>query len=192
MAGLFSGLAVLFIAVLPLLYALIQYNGLVGLRNHIRESWSNVDTELKRRYELIPNLVATVRGYAAHEQAVLDEVTALRARCAANHGSVTSQSVDESQLVAGLSRLFVVAENYPDLKANENFLSLQAELTNTEDRIQAARRFYNANVRDYRNKCESFPSSLVASLFSFGPESFFQVDSSDRRLPSVRRSDLGS
>lgn len=180
-----SALVVLFIAILPVLYGLTQYNGLVALRNHIREAWSNVDTELKRRYELIPNLVTTVRGYAAHERAVLDEVTALRARCTANHGSVTSQSADESRLVAGLSRLFVVTENYPQLKANKNFLQLQAELTNTEDRIQAARRFYNANVRDYHNKCESFPSSIIASLFSFGPESFFEVEPTERIVPKI-------
>ncbi len=178
-------LAILFLAIIPVLYALVQYNGLVALKNHIRESWSDVDTELKRRYELIPNLVATVQGYAAHERATLEEVTALRTRCAANDGSVTSQSADETQLDASLTRLLVVAENYPDLRANENFLQLQTELANTEDRIQAARRFYNANIRDYRNKCQSFPSSIVASLFSFHPEPFFELDPSNRKTPKI-------
>lgn len=176
---------VVVVALTPFLYGLAQYNGLVALRNHIREAWSNVDTELKRRYELIPNLVSTVKGYAAHEEAVLAEVTELRNRCAANNGRVASQSADETLLVGSLRRLVAVAENYPELKANENFLQLQRELTNTEDRIQAARRFYNGNVRDYRNKCESFPSSVVASMFSFGPESFFEVDPAVRVAPSV-------
>ncbi len=178
-------LVVLFVSILPVLYGLAQYNGLIALRNHIRDAWANVDAELKRRYELIPNLVATVKGYAAHESAVLDSVTELRARCAANDGSVARQSADESRLVGALSRLFVVAENYPELKASENFLQLQNELVNTEDRIQAARRFYNGNVRDYRNKCESFPSSIVASMFSFEPESYFEVEPTERVAPRV-------
>ncbi len=167
-------------------YALVQYNALVSLRNYIRESWSDVDVELKRRYDLIPNLVATVKGYAAHERNVLERVTELRNRCAANTGPVASQSSDEIQLVGALKQLLVVAENYPVLKADQQFLKLQDELVNTEDRIQAARRFYNGNVRDYRNKCETFPGNLVAKTFGFKPEAdFFSVPPSVQNVPNV-------
>ena len=156
------------------------------LKNYIRESWSNVDTELKRRYDLIPNLVAAVKGYAAHERAVLERVTELRNRCAANNGAVADQSRDEVQLVDALKQLLVVVENYPQLKADQNFLKLQTELVNTEDRIQAARRFYNGNVRDYRNKCETFPSNLVANMFGFKSEGdFFSVPPSVQEVPNV-------
>lgn len=177
------------IVLVPALWFIVQYNSLIGLRNYIRESWSNVDTELKRRYDLIPNLVATVKGYAAHEREVLERVIELRNRCAANQGPVADQARDENQLVDALKRLFVLVENYPQLKADQHFLKLQQELINTENRIQAARRFYNGNVRDYRNKCESFPSNLVASMFSFQPEEFFSVPPSVKEVPNV---DFGS
>jgi LemA protein len=170
---------------LPSLYVVLQYNGLVTLRNYIAESWSNVDTELKRRYELIPNLVATVKGYAAHEREVLERVTELRNRCLANQGPVGDQARDEVQLVAALRRLLVVVEHYPQLQADQHFLQLQQELTNTENRIQAARRFYNGNVRDYRNKQASFPSSLVAQLFKFPPAEFFTVEPSVAGAPDL-------
>ncbi|OHB65309.1 MAG: hypothetical protein A2Y76_03510 [Planctomycetes bacterium RBG_13_60_9] len=173
------------VVLLPLLYAVLTYNTLVSLRNHIRDAWANVDTELKRRYDLIPNLVATVKGYAAHEREVLDRVTQLRAQCVASRGRPSEQAVDENQLVAALQRLFVVVENYPQLKADQNFLHLQREMVNTEDRIQAARRFFNGNVRDYRNKCQMFPSSLIAGLFGFAPEDFFNVDPAIREAPSA-------
>jgi len=173
------------IVLVPALWFMVQYNSLVGLRNHIRESWSNVDTELKRRYDLIPNLVATVKGYAAHEREVLERVIELRNRCAANHGPVANQARDENELVDSLKRLFVLVENYPQLKADQHFLKLQQELINTENRIQAARRFYNGNVRDYRNKCESFPSNLVAGMFNFQPEEFFSVPPSVKEVPNV-------
>jgi LemA protein len=174
------------IVLLPVIFVIAQYNALVGLRNYIRESWSNVDTELKRRYDLIPNLVAAVKGYAAHERAVLERVTELRNRCAANNGPVADQSRDELQLVDSLKQLLLVVENYPQLKADQNFLKLQSELVNTENRIQAARRFYNGNVRDYRNKCESFPSNLVARVFSFKAEGdFFSVPPSVQEVPNV-------
>ena len=174
------------VVVLPVLYAGLQYNALIALRNYVRNSWSDVETELKRRYDLIPNLVAAVRGYAAHERAVLERVTELRERCAANHGPVGDQSRDEIQLVDALKQLLVVVENYPQLKADQNFLKLQTELVNTEDRIQAARRFYNGNVRDYRNQCETFPSNLVAKMFGFKSEGdFFSVPPSVRDVPNV-------
>jgi LemA protein len=174
------------VVLLPVVYVVAQYNALVALKNYIRESWSNVDTELKRRYDLIPNLVTVVKGYAAHERAVLERVTELRNRCAANNGSPSEQAVDEKQLVDSLKQLLAVVENYPQLKADQNFLKLQTELVNTEDRIQAARRFYNGNVRDYRNKCETFPSNLVANLFGFKSEGdFFSVPPSVLEVPNV-------
>ncbi len=179
-------LAILFAAALiPVLWVVVQYNSLVGLRNYIAESWSNVDTELKRRYDLVPNLVATVKGYAAHEREVLERVIELRNRCAANHGAVADQARDENELVDALKRLFVLVENYPQLKADQHFLKLQTELINTENRIQAARRFYNGNVRDYRNKCETFPSNLVAGMFNFQPHEFFSVPPSVAEVPNV-------
>jgi LemA protein len=174
-----------FIFLIPVIWVIVQYNALVGLRNCIAESWSNVDTELKRRYDLIPNLVATVKGYAAHEREVLEHVIELRNRCAANHGPVADQARDENQLVAALKQMFVVVENYPQLKADQHFLKLQTELINTENRIQAARRFYNGNVRDYRNKCETFPSNLVAGMFGFQPHEFFSVPPSVAEVPNV-------
>jgi LemA protein len=137
-------LAVVFF--IPLLWAIVQYNTLISLKNQISEAWSNVDTELKRRYDLIPNLVSTVKGYAAHEKETLERVVELRNRCFDNHGTVSEQERDENQLVEALKHMFMIVENYPQLKADQHFLKLQGELTNTEDRIQAARRFYNGNV----------------------------------------------
>ena len=175
----------LVVLLIPVVWVIVQYNWLVSLRNYISESWSNVDTELKRRYDLIPNLVATVKGYAAHEREVLERVTQLRARCVANNGSPGDQARDEVQLVDALKQLLVVVENYPQLKADQHFLKLQQELITTENRIQAARRFYNGNVRDYRNKCETFPSKLVAHTFGFQPQDFFSVPPSVREVPDV-------
>lgn len=168
----------LILAAIPLailLFCILTYNSMVSLRNHIRDAWSNIDTELKRRYDLIPNLVSTVKGYAAHERDVLESVTRLRSLCMASQGTPDEQARDEVQLVVGLRKLMAVVENYPDLKADSHFLELQRELINTEDRIQAARRFYNGNVRDYQNKAESFPSNIVAAMFGFQPISFFEV-----------------
>jgi LemA protein len=170
---------------LPIIYVVLTYNTLVTLRNHIRDAWGNIDTELKRRYDLIPNLVATVKGYAAHEKEIFDRVTQLRAQCMAGRESVQQQAINEIQLVGALQQLLGVVENYPQLKADQHFLKLQKELVNTEDRIQAARRFYNGNVRDYRNKCETFPSSIIAGAFGFQPEDYFQVSPSVREVPDV-------
>jgi LemA protein len=170
---------------LPVLYVILTYNTLVALRNHIRDAWGNIDTELKRRYDLIPNLVATVKGYAAHEKEVFERITQLRAECLANKGAIREQAVSESQLVAALERLLAVVENYPQLKADKNFLALQHELVNTEDRIQAARRFFNGNVRDYRNKCETFPSNIIAGTFGFEPQDYFSVRPSVREVPDA-------
>ena len=176
----------LVVLLLPVIFVVVQYNWLVSLRNYISESWSNVDTELKRRYDLIPNLVATVKGYAAHEREVLERVTELRARCVANNGSPAEQARDETQLVEALKQMLVLVENYPQLKADQHFLKLQQELITTENRIQAARRFYNGNVRDYRNKCETFPSNLVARMFGFQAQEFFSVPPSVKEVPDVQ------
>jgi LemA protein len=173
------------ILLLPGLYVILTYNTLVALRNHIRDAWGNIDTELKRRYDMIPNLVATVKGYAAHEREVLERVTQLRAQCMASQGAPHEQAVDENLLVAALQRLLAIVENYPQLKADQHFLKLQAELVNTEDRIQAARRFFNGNVRDYRNKCQSFPSNLIAGAFGFEPQDYFNVPPSVREVPNA-------
>ena len=173
------------VVLLPVIYVVATYNTLVALRNHIRDAWSNIDTELKRRYELIPNLVATVKGYAAHEKEIFERITQLRAQCMASQGRPEQQAVDENQLVAALQRMLAVVENYPQLKADQNFLELQHELVNTEDRIQAARRFFNGNVRDYRNKCQTFPSSLIAGTFGFESQDYFQVHPSVRDVPDV-------
>ena len=164
-----------------LLWAALAYNTLVRTRQQVRESWSGIDTELKRRYDLIPNLVEVVRGYAGHERQALEEVTAARTRAAASSGGPASQAADEKPLVDGLRRLFAVVEGYPELKASEHFLELQKELANTEDRIQAARRFYNANVRDLNTRIEVFPSNLIAGLFRFEGAEFFEVETASVR-----------
>ena len=173
----------------PTLFAVAMYNGLVSIRNQVDEAWSDVDTELKRRYDLIPNLVATVQGYAKHERELLERVTELRGRASANHGSPRSQAADESALEGALGQLRIRLEAYPDLKASDSFLALQRELSNTEDRIQAALRFYNGNVRENNNKVEQFPSNLVARLGGFGQREFFELKAAaEREAPAV---DLG-
>jgi LemA protein len=181
------GSALIFGAILLIIaiYVVSIYNALVRLRNHISDAWSNVDTELIRRYELIPNLVAAVKGYAAHERETLERVIELRNTCIEDTGSVRHQEGTEKQLVGAMQKLLALAESYPDLKADQHFLQLQEELVNTEDRIQAARRFYNGNVRDYRNLREGFPSNLVANFFSFQDASFFDVQPSVRTAPAV-------
>jgi len=173
------------VVVIIIVYVISTYNFLIRLRNHIADAWSNIDTELKRRYELIPNLVAAIKGYVEHERATLERVIELRNTCLADNGSTSHQEGSEKQLVGALQKMLALAESYPDLKANENFMQLQVELVNTEDRIQAARRFYNGNVRDYENRRESFPGNLVANLFDFEPCEFFNVDPAVRSAPSV-------
>jgi LemA protein len=170
------------IAFMPLLWLIVNYNRFARLRQHNRESWSDVDVELKRRYDLIPNLVETVKGYAKHEQQALEKVIELRNRAAANHGSPASQAVDETALMLGLKQVFALAESYPQLKADQHFLAVQKELANTEDRIAAARRFFNANVREMNQLCQSFPTNLIASWFGFTSQDFFQLDSAAERV----------
>jgi len=176
---------VLGVVALVLLFVIGGYNGLVRLRQHVRESWSSIDTELKRRYDLIPNLVETVKGYATHERETLDAVIQARTRAVASTGSPGEQAAAENPLVQALGRLFAVAEAYPDLKANQNFVELQRQLQDTEDRIQAARRFYNANVRELNTRVEVFPSNLIASTFGFRQEEFFEIEEIARETPEV-------
>lgn len=166
-----------------------SYNRFVRQRQLIDNSWSNVDTELKRRYDLVPNLVETVRGYAAHERATLDEVVTARTAAVSASGAPAAQAGAENLLVGALRHLMALAEAYPDLKANQGFLDLQAELVRTEDRIQAARRFYNANVRDFNTRVQSVPSNIVARLGGFTAADFFEIDALEREAPDVRFGD---
>jgi len=182
--------SICFITVVPVgivgLILVGMYNSLVRGRNHVRESWAGIDTELKRRYDLVPNLVETVKAYARHAREVLEQGNEARTRAAASTGSPAAQARDENVLVGGLKRLLAVAEAYPDLKASRNFLALQAQLTETEDRIQAARRFYNANVRDYNNRCQMFPTNVMAGMFRFEPAEFFEIEAAlERAAPQV-------
>jgi LemA protein len=170
------------LVLLLLIWGIGHYNRFVRLRNHIRESWSDIDVELKRRYELIPNLVATVKGYANHEREVLERLMELRSRAVASTGEAESQAQDESAMLLGLKSVFALAEGYPDLKADGNFLSLQEELALTEDRIAASRRFYNANVRDMNQLCEMFPSSIIANWGGFERGSYFELASDAERV----------
>lgn len=167
---------------------LLGYNKLVRQNNQVKEAWSDIDVQLKRRHNLIPNLVETVKGYATHERATLDSVTQARAN-AVQAKTPEEQAQAENALTSTLRTLFAVSEQYPDLKANANFLELQRELSDTEDKIQAARRFYNTNVRDYNTTIESVPTNIVASLFSFKAAEFFELD--DEQARSVPKVDFG-
>jgi len=164
------------------IWLIVNYNRFVATRQHLRESWADIDVELKRRYELIPNLVNVVKGYAAHEREVLESVIELRNRAAANQGPHGAQAADENALMLGLKRLFAVVENYPELKADQHFLALQNELANTEDRIAAARRFYNGNVREMSVLCESFPTVIIARMFGFESDEYFELSSEAERI----------
>lgn len=162
------------IVVVVVFWLIAIYNGFITLRTRTDEAWSDIDVQLKRRYDLIPNLVNTVKGYMEHEAGTLQKVTEART-AAMNAGNVHDQAEAENMLSEALKSLFAVSENYPDLKANENFLELQRELTDTENKIQAARRFYNANVRDLNIKVDSFPSNVVAGMFKFDKREFFEL-----------------
>lgn len=158
------------------------FNGLVRLKNRTNEAWSDIDVQLKRRYNLIPNLVNTVKGYAKHERELFEKVT--KARTAAMGAqTVEEHGKAENMLAGALKTLFAVAENYPDLKANQNFLELQRELSDTENKIQAARRFYNGNVRDFNIKIEKFPNNLVAGMLGFNKRDFFELEEAAAREP---------
>jgi LemA protein len=171
--------------VLAAIYFIAQFNGLIRLRNRAEEGFSDIEVQLKRRHDLIPNLVETVKGYAAHERQVLENVTAARSTAVAASGP-EAQAQAENQLTGALRQLFAVAENYPDLKASRNFLELQNEITDTEDKIQAARRFYNMTVRDLNIKVESFPSSIIANMRGIQKREFFELEEpADREVPQV-------
>lgn len=177
---------ILVILILILAWAITTYNTFVALANRAKEAWSDIDVQLKRRYDLIPNLVEAVKGYAAHEREVLEKVTEARTR-AMRAKTVKERGEAENYLSETLKTLFAVAENYPDLKASTNFLELQREIRDTEDKIQAARRFYNGNVRDLNIKIESFPANLIASIFKFKKMDLFEIGApEEREAPKVK------
>lgn len=177
---------ILIVAGLIVLWLIFTFNRLIALRNRAKEAWSDIDVQLKRRYNLIPNLVEAVKGYAAHEKGVLEKVTEARTR--AMGAKTTKEHTEaENMLSSTLKSLFAVAENYPDLKASANFLELQRELRDAEDKIQAARRFYNTNVRDLNTKIEIFPANIVAGIFRFAKMDFFEAkESAVREVPQVK------
>lgn len=162
-----------------------MYNNLVGLRNRVKNSYSQIDVQLKRRNDLIPNLIETVKGYATHEKEVLEEVTKARTNIM-NASSIEETSTADNQLTGALKSLFAVAENYPDLKANTNFQQLQTELSETEDKISYARQFYNDVVLKYNNTCQQFPSSILAKIFGFKIEEFFEASEAEKVVPEVK------
>ena len=171
------------IAVVIVLYIIAAFNSLVRLRNRSKEAESDIDVQTKRRYDLIPNLVETVKGYMGHERNVLENVTKARTQAMATGGTALEKAGAENMLSGALKTLFAVSENYPTLKANENFLELQRELSDTENKIQAARRFYNSVVQDLNTKVESFPSNMIANIFGFKQEQFFEVTDVSQKEP---------
>ena len=178
------GLILVIALAVILLWAIAIYNGLIKLKNRVDEAWSDIDVQLKRRYDLIPNLVNTVKGYAAHEKEVFEKVTEARAR-AMSAGTTEDKAQAENMLSNTLKSLFAIAEAYPDLKANQNFLELQRELTDTEDKIQAARRFYNGNVRDFNTKIEIFPNNIFAGILNFTKRQFFEAAGAEKEVVKV-------
>ncbi len=160
-------------------YVVLTYNGLVSLKNRVGEAWSDIEVQMKVRYNLIPNLVETVKGYAKHEAGTLEKVVQARSAAMANQGPPGDQARSENMLTGALKSLFALAESYPELKANENFLSLQNDLAEVEDKIQAARRYYNGVVRDNNTKIDQFPSNLVARGFTFIKAEFFELEESE-------------
>ena len=178
-------IVVLVIVAVIILWVIATYNKLVGLRNKVKDQWAQIDTVLKRRFDLIPNLVETVKGYAKHEKETLEAVISAR-------NAYTSANAPEDQLKAdgeltkAISKIFALAESYPDLKANENFVSLQNELTETEDKIQYARQFYNDTVLTYNNACQVFPSVIIANMFGFKPTNFFEASDEERKNVEVK------
>jgi len=184
-----SSLAIILVVIILAIagYAIVTYNGLVKARQMMREAWSGIDVQLKRRADLIPNLIETVKGYAQHERAALEEVTALRARAQSlPRDDVAGRAQVEGMLGQALGRLFAVAESYPDLKANANFTQLQTSLDTLETEIQMSRRYYNGAARDLNIKVESFPSNLIAGPFGFRHAEFFEIENAeDRAVPQV-------
>ena len=179
------GWILLIIVAVVALWAVMVYNGLITLKNRTDEAWSDIDVQLKRRYDLIPNVVETVKGYAAHEAGTFQKVT--EARTAAMGAKTMAEHAQaENALSQTLKSLFAVAEAYPELKANTNFLHLQQELADTEDKIQAARRFYNGNVRDFNIKLQVFPTNMVGGALGFAKRDFFEIVEADKAVPTVK------
>ncbi len=168
---------ILVVIVVLIVFVIFAYNGFIGKRNRTEEAWADIDVQLKRRYDLIPNLVNTVQGYAKHESAAFEKVSEARARAMGAQGTA-EQAEAENMLSGALKSILAVAEAYPDLKANQNFLELQKELADTENKIQAARRFYNTNVRDFNTALQSFPGNVIAGMFKFQKRDFFELDES--------------
>ena len=175
---------VIVVVAVIILYFIAVYNGLIARRNQAREAWATIDTQLKRRYDLIPNLVESVKGAAAHEKDTLNAVIAAR-NAAMSVNSVADKSVAEKGLTGALNKLFALGEAYPTLRANENFLELQRELTDTETKIQSARQFYNTVVMGLNTQIEQFPSNIVARMFGVTPEKLFEMDEAERKAPKV-------
>ncbi|KRF35633.1 LemA family protein [Terrabacter sp. Soil810] len=173
------------LVVLLAVVGVVMYNGLIGLRNKVEEGWRQIDVELKRRHDLIPNLVETVKGYAAHERGTLEEVMAARSAAMSGAPTPAAAAQAEGQLSQALGRLMAVAEAYPDLKANQNFLALQQELTSTEDRIASSRRYYNALVRELNTKVESVPSNIVANIAGVKRAEYFETPATEAVVPNV-------
>ena len=187
MSGLVIGLLVVAGLVLVIVLWLVGvYNGLVGMRNQVKNAWSQIDVQLKRRYDLIPNLVETVKGYAKHEREVFENVTKARAACMSAAGPADAAKA-ENFLSQTLKSLFAVAEAYPELKANQNFLALQEELASTENKVSFARQFYNDTVMRYNTRIQTVPANIVAGMFSFKAEEFFQTENAaERQAPKVQ------
>lgn len=168
------GIILLIVLFALVAWAIVSYNSLITLRNRVEEAWSDIEVQLKRRYDLIPNIISTVKGYATHEKETLENIT--KARTQAMQATTPQEHTKaENFLSDTLKSLFAVSENYPDLKANQNFLDLQYQLKDTEDKIQASRRFYNGNVRDYNTKIETVPNNIIANMFSFSKRDFFDL-----------------
>lgn len=164
------------------IFAVSIYNGLIRLKNRVEEAWSDIDVQLKRRHDLIPNLVNTVKGYMEHERETLDSVVEARSKAMnAQEGDGQTKAEAENQLTDALKSIFALSENYPDLKANQNFMELQREISDTENKIQAARRFYNNNVRDFNTKIQVFPSNVFANILGFKAREFFEVENEEER-----------
>ncbi|TSC81827.1 MAG: LemA protein [Parcubacteria group bacterium Gr01-1014_20] len=168
----------LIVLAVVIIWLILAYNGFVRLNNRVKEAWSDIEVQLKRRYDLIPNIVESVKGYAGHEKGVFEKVTEARTRAmnADASGDPKAIAQAENMLSGALKTLFAVSENYPSLRATENFQKLQDELSDTENKIQASRRFYNGNVRDFNTKVETFPSNLIAGMFHFTTKEFFDID----------------
>ncbi len=172
---------------LVVLWLIFMFNSFIRLKFRVKEALSDIEVQLKRRHDLIPNLIETVKGYAAHEKGVFERVTEARTRAleAGKSGDLDQMKKAENILSGTLKTLFAVAENYPDLKANANFLELQRELSDTENKIQAARRFYNSVVKDFNTKIEAFPSNIMAKIFNFSNQPFFEMEEEEKEVPKV-------